>query len=124
MSVLTSSDLNVLYDDKYHAARLEETAMSAAIVVPLLLERFPFIASVVDVGCSTGAWLHEFQLHGISRVLGVDGADVPDRLLQIDSSDIRHIDLRQPLPLLGRFDLAVSLEVGDCLPGEAAQQFV
>jgi hypothetical protein len=124
MSVLTSSDLNLLYDDKYHAARLEETAMSAAVVVPLLLERFPSITSVVDVGCSTGAWLHEFQLHGISRVLGLDGADVAERLLQIDSSYVQRLDLRQPIPLLGRFDLALSLEVGDCLPSEAAQQFV
>ena len=78
----------------------------------------------MDVGCSAGAWLHECQLHGISRVLGVDGADIPPRLLQIDVSEFRQLDLCQPLPSLGRFDLAISLEVGDCLPSEAAQQFV
>jgi SAM-dependent methyltransferase len=124
MPALTSPDLNALYDDKYHAARLEETAMSAAVVVPLLLDWFPSITSVVDVGCSTGAWLHEFQLHGIARVLGLDGADVPDRLLQIDPSDVQRVDLREPIPFLGRFDVALSLEVGDCLPSEAAQKFV
>jgi hypothetical protein len=82
------------------------------------------VTSVVDAGCSTGAWLHEFQLHGISRVMGLDGADVPSRLLQIDPSEFRRIDFRQPLPQSGRFDLALSLEVGDCLPEDAAPQFV
>ena len=60
------------YDEKYHAARLEGAARSAAVVVPLLLELFPWVTSVVDAGCSAGAWLHEFQLHGISRVLGLE----------------------------------------------------
>jgi len=112
------------YDEKYHAARFEGAARSAAVVVPLLLELFPWVTSVVDVGCSTGAWLHEFQLHGISRLLGMDGASIPRRMLQIDVSQFRQIDLCQPLPPLGRFDLTLSLEVADCLPGEAAQQFV
>ena len=112
------------YDEKYHAARLEGAARSAAVVVPLLLELFPWVTSVVDAGCSAGAWLHEFQLHGISRVLGVDGADIPPQILQIDVSEFRQLDLCRPLPPLGRFDLALSLEVGDCLPSEAAQQFV
>ena len=115
---------NELYDEKYHAARLEGAASSAAVVVPLLLELFPWVTSVVDVGCSTGAWLHQFELHGISRVLGVDGADIPPRMLQIDRSQFRQIDLCEPLPPLGRFDLVMSLEVADRIPSEAAQQFV
>jgi FkbM family methyltransferase len=124
MPTPTTSDLNVVYDDKYHAARLEEAARSAVVVVPLLLELFPGVASVVDAGCSAGAWLHEFQLHGISRIMGLDVADIPPQLLQIDPSDVRRVDLRRPLPPLDRFDLALSLEVADCLPDEAAQQFV
>jgi SAM-dependent methyltransferase len=112
------------YDETYHAARLEGAARSAAAVVPLLRELFPWVTSVVDAGCSTGAWLHEFQLYGISRVLGLDGADISPRILQIDVSEFRQLDLCRPLPPLGRFDLVMSLEVGDCLPREAAQQFV
>ncbi len=112
------------YDEKYHAARLEGAASSAAVVIPLLLDLFPWVTSVVDAGCSAGAWLHEFQLHGISRLLGIDRANIPPRLLQIDVSQFRQIDLCRPLPPLGRFDLALSLEVGDCLPGDVAQQFV
>jgi hypothetical protein len=54
----------------------------------------------------------------------MDSADIPPRTLQIDVSEFRQLDLCQPLPPLGRFDLVMSLEVGDCLPGEAAQQFV
>ena len=124
MRVLTSAPRNDLYDEKYHAARLEASARSAAVVVPLLLELFPWVTSVVDAGCSTGAWLHEFQLHGVSRVIGLDGADIPPRILQIDVSEFRQLDFCEALPPLGRFDLVMSLEVGDCLPSEAAQQFV
>jgi SAM-dependent methyltransferase len=124
MAFQNSPDLDRLYDHTYHAARLEESARSAAVVVPLLLDLFPWVTSVMDAGCGTGAWLHEFQLHGISHVMGLDGADVPSRLLQIDQSEFRRIDLRQPLPRDGRFDLALSLEVGDCLPEAAAPQFV
>jgi hypothetical protein len=115
---------NESYDEKYQAARLEGAARSAAVVVPLLLELFPWVTSVVDAGCGTGAWLHEFQLHGISRVLGLDGADIHPRIIQIDPSEFRQLDLCEPLPPLGRFDLVMSLEVGDCLPSDAAQQFV
>ena len=78
----------------------------------------------MDAGCSAGAWVHEFQLHGISRVLGVDGADIPPRLLQIDVSEFRQLDLCQPLPPLGRFDLACHSKSGTVSRSEAAQQFV
>jgi FkbM family methyltransferase len=124
MPTPTSSTLNMVSDDNPHASRLEEAARSAAVVVPLLLELFPWVTSVVDAGCSTGAWLHEFQLNGISRVMGLDVADVPSSLLQIDPAEFRRLDLCRPLPPLGRFDLALSLEVADCLPDQAAQQLV
>jgi SAM-dependent methyltransferase len=124
---LSSQDWSALdtgYDDQYHAARLEGSARSAAVIVPMLLELFPSLTSVVDVGCSAGAWLHQFQIHGISRVLGLDGADVSPALLQVDPAEFRRVDFCQPIPSLGRFDLAISLEVADCLPQQAAQGFV
>lgn len=113
-----------LFEDASHTARLEESAQSAAAVIPTLIELFPWVTSVVDVGCGTGAWLHQFQLHGIPRVLGVDAANVPRQLLQIAPSDFRQIDCREPLPLLGRFDLTISLEFADRLPDEIAGSFV
>src|SRR5437667_9076871 len=124
MSIQNWSDLDALYNDDYHAAWLDEARRSAAVVVPLLIELFPWVISVVDVGCSTGVWLHEFRLHGVSRVLGLDGSSLSPGLLQVDSSEFRRVDFREPFPSLGRFDLAISLEVGDCLPDEAAQHFV
>jgi hypothetical protein len=121
---MDSSNLDVLYDDAYHAEWLEESARSAAVVVPLLLELFPRVTSVVDIGCSTGAWLHQFDLHGVSSLLGLDGAQISPRLLQIDASQFRRVDFCRPLARPGRFDLAISLEVANCLREEVAQPFV
>ena len=112
------------YDEKYHAARLEGAARSAAVVVPLLLELFPWVTSVVDAGCSAGAWLHEFQLHGISRVLGVDGADIPPRLCKSMFPNSGNSTCVNHYHRWAASTSPLSLEVGDCLPSEAAQQFV
>jgi len=120
----SSSNLSRTYDDAYHSARLDETTRSAAVVVPLLVDLFPWMSSVVDFGCGTGAWLHQFQLCGVRRVLGLDGADVSSTLLQLDRSDIRRVDFREPLPSIGRFDLALSLDAVDCLPDVAVQPFI
>src|SRR4030095_10401550 len=98
MSTQNSYDLDSLYDDEYHAMWLEESRRSAAVAVPLLMELFPWVTSVVDVGCGGGAWLHQFRLRGVSRVIGLDAASVPLRLLQVDSSEIRRTDLREPFP--------------------------
>jgi SAM-dependent methyltransferase len=124
MPETSSSPLSAIYDDAYHAARLDESGRSAAVVVPLLIGLFPWVTSVVDVGCGSGTWLHQFQLHGIPKVLGLDGAEVSPQLLQIDRAFVRQVDLCEPLPPIGRFDLAVSLDVADCLPAAAAAPFV
>jgi len=124
MPALTSTQINAVFNDEYHAAQLEEAARSAAVVVPLLVELLPSTHSVVDAGCGTGAWLHEFQLRGSSTVMGLDGADIPPRFLQIDPSEVLRVDLTQPLPTLPRFDVALSLDVGSCIPSDMARQFV
>jgi SAM-dependent methyltransferase len=114
----------VSYDDAYHAARIEESGRSAAVVVPMLLDLFPDVASVVDVGCGPGTWLHQFKLHGTHRVVGLDGSEISPQLLQVPSPAVRKVDVSKPLPPLGRFDLALALDVADCLPDTAANTFI
>lgn len=118
------SNISRMYDEAYHAARRDDVTGSAAVVVPLLIELFPQVASVVDFGCGTGAWLHQFELNGVGRILGLDAVDVSPSLLQIDRSDVRRVDFCESLPPIGRFDLAISLDVADCLSDHATRPFI
>ena len=96
---------------------------AAEIVVPTVLEMMD-VNSVVDVGCGTGAWLRAFVDRGVTDVLGIDSDRVPPDLLKIDGDRYLTADLSHP-PIVGRgFDLAVSLEVAEHLPEEAAERFI
>jgi SAM-dependent methyltransferase len=112
------------YDHAYFADWLEEAERSAPVVVPLLLDFFPFVRSVVDIGCGPGAWLAEFRARGVDEIVGLDGSDIPPDLLQVAESAIRRADFRQDFAIADRYDLAMSLEVADCLPPAASEHFV
>jgi len=91
--------------------------------VPLILE-FVSPASVVDVGCGTGGWLAEFRKLGVKDVLGIDGVWVDTTMLKIPKEQFKVADLGQAIHESRRFDLVVSLEVGEHLPPSAAKTFV
>lgn len=80
--------------------------------------------SVLDLGCGRGVWLAEWQVAGVDRVLGVDGAYVDRTQLALDPASFLAADLTQPVRTDQRFDLAQSLEVGEHLPEEAANTLV
>jgi SAM-dependent methyltransferase len=82
------------------------------------MERFR-PASVVDVGCGSGAWLRVFREHGVEDVVGVDGPHVRADSLRIPAERFIARDLAEPLGLDRRFDLALSLEVAHYLPRHA-----
>lgn len=91
---------------------------SAATVVPMVLDRVA-ASTVIDVGCGQGWWASEFAARGCD-VTGVDGDYVEGRQV---STFVEH-DLSLPLADLGRFDLAISLEVAEHLPARRAAGFV
>jgi SAM-dependent methyltransferase len=80
--------------------------------------------SVCDVGCAQGAWLAVFKEHGVERILGIDGDYVERDQLKIDEREFLAADLEQGVPVAGRFDLAVSLEVAEHLAPESAPLFI
>ncbi len=111
------------YNHSFYLGIRPGVVRSAQTVVPLvlgLLDEPP--RTVVDIGCGEGWWAAEFDKRG-ATVLGVDshGLDpvaIPGRFLPHD--------LRNQLPLrdLGRFDLAVCLEVAEHLHANRAATFV
>src|SRR6185436_10775009 len=92
---------------------------SAQVIIPLVMELLP-VQSVVDLGCGIGTWLSVFRERGACDFLGIDGDYVEIDQLEIPRECFWPHDLRQPLNLERRFDLAVSLEVAEHLPAEAA----
>jgi SAM-dependent methyltransferase len=80
--------------------------------------------SVIDVGCGRGTWLAVFAEHGTADIHGVDGDYVDRGGLEVSPERFRAHNLTEPLHVDRTFDLAVSLEVAEHLPGEAAPALV
>jgi 2-polyprenyl-3-methyl-5-hydroxy-6-metoxy-1,4-benzoquinol methylase len=120
---MTEGPVGQPYTNDYYDALREGARRSARVVVPLVLGLVP-ARSVIDVGCGRGTWLAVFRAHGVEEVRGVDGDYVDRGRLEIPADRFEAHDLTRPLRPAGRFDLAVSLEVAEHLPAEAADAFV
>lgn len=113
------------YDETFYNTYAASSARSAAKVVPHILQLFS-PKSVVDVGCGIGTWLSVFEKQGVKDIFGIDGDYVNRNQLLINQRYFLSHDLTYPLPKekFRSFDLAISLEVGEHLPHESADQFV
>ncbi|MEG3960067.1 glycosyltransferase [Microcoleus sp. herbarium2] len=121
-----NQNLQSSYTRDFYQLIGEGTRSSAREIIPLLLDLLQPILpkSVVDVGCGTGSWLAAFQKLGIADCLGIDGDYVDRTLLQIPLNQFQSADLKQPLQINRKFDLAISLEVAEHLPATCAENFV
>lgn len=112
------------YDKTFYQQGSQIAISSATEIVPIVMQ-LAAPQSVVDVGCGTGEWLSVFRSAGIADILGVDGHWVPRKALHIPGANfIRHDLSKAPLTLDRRFDLAISLEVGEHLPAAQAGRYV
>lgn len=103
-----------MYTDRWRDAVRPGVQASAAVLVPLLVDRYQ-PATVVDVGCGEGWWCREFEAAGVTAV-GMDGPWVADCV---------HVDFDRPPPASPVvFDLAVCLEVAEHVAPAAAEAFV
>jgi SAM-dependent methyltransferase len=101
----------------------DNSARSASEVVPIVLKLLT-VTSVCDLGCGLGTWLAAFKMRGVTDVSGIDGDYVPRDLLRIPAEAFVAADLQQPVDPGRTFDLALSLEVAEHLPSQAAETFV
>jgi SAM-dependent methyltransferase len=112
------------YTRSYFATQSEWSAQAARIIIPEVMRLIGSTRSALDVGCGVGTWLEELAVQGATEILGVDGEYVPEEYMRIPADRFRVHDLREPLDLGRRFDLVVSLEVGEHLPESAAATLV
>lgn len=106
-----------IHDKKIHNTN------AAKEIVPLIMKLF-IPSSVIDVGCGTGTWGKVFIENGVTDYIGVDGEYVNRDLLMIEEKNFISADLTKEFSLTKKFDLALSLEVGEHLPEDSADTFV
>jgi hypothetical protein len=121
-----------LYSRKFFENIRGGSSASAEAAVPIILEIHP-ARSVVDVGCGIGTWLKSFMDLGVQRAVGLDGDYVDRGQLLIPPSCFVDCNLDAPIDIAElnrkvgnpeRFDLAISLEVGEHLPVARAASLV
>jgi len=110
------------YNAKFYR-QLQAAGESPRQVLPIVFEMVR-PASLVDIGCGTGHWLAEARALGIADILGIDGPWVRQAQLAIPGENFAVRDLRAPVRLERRFDLALSLEVAEHLPASSAGTLV
>ena len=80
--------------------------------------------SVIDFGCGTGTWLWVAKALGAEEIFGIDGDYVPRALLLIPEENFMPADLENKIVLDRRYELAMSLEVGEHLSESAADTYI
>lgn len=110
---------NADFYDSYRAASHRSATL---YLQPLISELKP--RSILDVGCGVGTWLRAANELGVERIQGVDGDYVKPEQLEIDADRFHPHNLTQPLDLKEKFDLAISMEVGEHLPTDRSDTLV
>ena len=113
------------YSDEFYSTRRAHTLASAMTVLSAVRASFHF-DSVVDLGCGTGTWLAAAAELGASRLRGLEGNWVTRDMLDAPAIELNNLDLSRPIPVeaIGRFDLAICLEVAEHLPPHRADGVV
>jgi len=96
------------HDEEHH------NLYDPSIIVPVLIDLIN-PKSVLDIGCGIGTFLKILQEHQINDITGIDGEWVNYELLKknIDLDNFKVFDLEKEFNLNRKYDLVISLEVGE-----------
>ncbi|WP_320006525.1 methyltransferase domain-containing protein [Maridesulfovibrio sp.] len=113
-----------LYGESFYADRHARSLYAAVNILTLVSQIVPKIESAVDFGCGVGTWMQVLQQLGVTKILGLEGEWLNKEMLVIDEDNFMHANFSDDIPDVGRFDLAVSLEVAEHLEEQYARPFV
>lgn len=112
-----------VYDEGFYRKQMAGSLRSAAVILDELFRLYR-PDSVLDLGCGRGTWLRAALDLGVGKVAGVDGAWVVPEALVIPPPSFVQADMEGALPDLGRFDLAISVEVIEHLSDPAGRRLI
>ena len=111
------------YDNKFYALRKSRSYRSDQQIFPLLFDLIK-PKSAIDIGCGIGTWLQVLESeYSVKDILGVDGEYAKSGLI-IDEKKFISYDLKNYFKSPKKYDLAISVEVGEHLPHSSADNFV
>jgi len=113
----------LLYSKLFYAAQRIGSAKSARGILPVVFSHTR-PETVIDVGCGVGTWLAVAGQLGASKISGVEGPWVEKNSLASPAIVMNYADLEQTLPPLGRYDLAMCMEVAEHLSPQRAEGLV
>ncbi|THU39466.1 class I SAM-dependent methyltransferase [Niastella caeni] len=112
------------YDADFYLGHQDGSYLSAKKVLPIVAEIF-HPASVIDVGCGIGSWLKVWKEDlQVKEIRGIEGPYVSPSMLKVEKELVHFQDLKEPIKVDQKFDLAMSLEVAEHLPASHAERFV
>ena len=112
------------YTTEFYSGQQEGSYTSAQVILPLVNEIFS-PKSVIDIGCGVGYWLKVWSEQlGVEDYKGVEGPYVSAEMLKVSKDKVLFQDLKLPVQLNRKFDLAMSMEVAEHLPHDHAKDFV
>jgi SAM-dependent methyltransferase len=115
---------DAIYDSDYYEKTVEGPAVrSAGRIADSILGDFK-PASLIDVGCGTGALLDALRERGC-EVFGLEYAEAALRYCHNRGLNVAKFDLERDVFTENRtFDVAVSMEVAEHLPERVADRYV
>jgi len=123
---MTEDGRGEVYRDLHGGQLVQQETKNKNSAVRILGALYEYVqpGATLDVGCGLGTWLRAATELGASEIQGLEGEWLDTRLLQIDSSRVRILDLEQGFDLGRRFDLVICLEVAEHLSPQSADTFV
>ena len=112
------------YTSEFYSGQQEGSYTSAQVILPLVNEIF-HPKSIIDIGCGVGYWLKVWREElNVQDIQGVEGPYVSAEMLKVPKEIVLFQDLKSPIQLSRKFDLAMSMEVAEHLPASHAKSFV
>jgi SAM-dependent methyltransferase len=121
-ATVKSASHQEIYDQRYYA-RIDAAATTSKGPMAATIARLFEPASVIDVGCGSGAFLVQLKQRGI-QVKGLEYSDAGIALCLEKGIPVEKFDLESSVATEGNFDLTTSFEVGEHVPGSLADNYV